>query len=44
MNYIGNIQYLREYTEDLLQKDMNWDNYGSYWSIDHIYFLFVNLI
>lgn len=37
MNYIGcNIQYLREWFEYNFTKDMNWDNYGSYWSIDHI--------
>jgi hypothetical protein len=37
MNYIGcNIQYLREWIEYNFTKDMNWDNYGSYWSIDHI--------
>lgn len=37
MNYIGcNIQYLREWFEYNFTSDMNWDNYGSYWSIDHI--------
>jgi hypothetical protein len=37
MNYIGcNIQYLREWFEFNFTKEMNWDNYGSYWSIDHI--------
>ena len=37
MNYIGcNIQYLREWFEYNFTKEMNWDNYGSYWSIDHI--------
>ena len=37
MNYIGcNIQYLREWFEYNFTVDMNWDNYGSYWSIDHI--------
>lgn len=37
MNYIGcNILYLREWFEYNFTKDMNWDNYGSYWSIDHI--------
>jgi hypothetical protein len=37
MNYIGcNIQYLREWIEFNFTKEMNWDNYGSYWSIDHI--------
>jgi len=37
MNYIGcNIQYLREWFEYNFTSDMNWDNYGSVWSIDHI--------
>ncbi len=37
MNYIGcNIQYLREWFEFNFTEEMNWDNYGSYWSIDHI--------
>jgi len=37
MNYIGcNIQYLREWFEYNFTHEMNWDNYGSYWSIDHI--------
>ena len=37
MNYIGcNIQYLREWFEYNFTKEMNWDNYGSYWSLDHI--------
>lgn len=37
INYIGcNIQYLRKWFEYNFTKDMNWDNYGSYWSIDHI--------
>jgi hypothetical protein len=37
MNYIGcNIQYLREWFEYNFTPNMNWDNYGSYWSIDHI--------
>lgn len=37
MNYIGcNIQYLREWFEYNFTENMNWDNYGSYWSIDHI--------
>jgi hypothetical protein len=37
MNYIGcNIQYLREWFEYNFTTEMNWDNYGSYWSIDHI--------
>jgi len=37
MNYIGcNIQYLREWFEYNFTSEMNWENYGSYWSIDHI--------
>jgi len=37
MNYIGcNIQYLREWFEYNFTDEMNWDNYGTYWSIDHI--------
>ena len=37
MNYIGcNIPYLREWFEYNFTSEMNWDNYGSYWSIDHI--------
>jgi len=37
MNYIGcNIQYLREWFEYNFTDGMNWDNYGNYWSIDHI--------
>jgi hypothetical protein len=37
MNYIGcNIQYLREWFEYNFTADMNWDNYASFWSIDHI--------
>ena len=37
MNYIGcNIQYLREWFEYNFTAEMNWDNYASFWSIDHI--------
>jgi hypothetical protein len=37
MNYIGcNVQYLREWFEYNFTGDMDWDNYGSLWSIDHI--------
>jgi hypothetical protein len=37
MNYIGcNIQYLREWFEYNFTPEMNWENYGSFWSIDHI--------
>uniref|UniRef100_A0A6C0IVG6 Uncharacterized protein n=1 Tax=viral metagenome TaxID=1070528 RepID=A0A6C0IVG6_9ZZZZ len=37
MNYIGcNIQYFREWLEYNFTTEMNWDNYGAFWSIDHI--------
>ena len=37
MNYIGcNIQYLREWFEFNFTSEMNWENYGSFWSIDHV--------
>lgn len=37
MNYIGcTIQFLREWLEYNFTKDMSWDNYGDYWSIDHV--------
>jgi hypothetical protein len=37
MSYIGcNIQYFREWFEYNFTSEMNWDNYGSYWFIDHI--------
>jgi len=37
MNYIGcNIQYLREWFEYNFIDEMNWNNYGKYWSIEHI--------
>jgi len=37
MSYIGcNVQYLREWFEYNFTEEMNWDNYGLYWSIDHI--------
>jgi hypothetical protein len=37
MNYIGcNIQYLREWFEYNFTTEMNWENYGLVWSIDHI--------
>jgi hypothetical protein len=37
MNYVGcNIQYLKEWFEYNFTDEMNWDNYGSLWSIDHI--------
>jgi hypothetical protein len=37
MTYIGcPIQYLREWFEYVFTSDMSWDNYGTYWNIDHI--------
>jgi hypothetical protein len=37
MNYIGcNIQYFREWLEYNFTSEMNWNNYGTFWSIDHI--------
>ena len=35
--YIGcTIEELKTYIEKLFNDDMNWENYGSYWHIDHI--------
>ncbi len=37
MSYIGcNILYLREWLQYNFTSDMSWDNYGTYWSIDHV--------
>lgn len=37
MNYIGcNIQFLRDWFSYNFTPEMNWDNYGNYWSIDHV--------
>jgi superfamily II helicase len=37
MNYIGcNIQYVREWLEYNFTEEMNWDNYETFWSIDHV--------
>ena len=37
MSYIGcPIQYLREWFESVFTPEMNWDNYGDYWHIDHV--------
>ncbi len=37
MSYIGcPIQYLREWFEYVFTPEMNWENYGTYWQIDHI--------
>ena len=31
-----NLQQLKEHLESQFTPEMNWDNYGSYWEIDHI--------
>jgi len=37
MNYIGcNILFFREWLEYNFTEEMNWNNYGVYWSIDHV--------
>jgi hypothetical protein len=37
MSYIGcPIQYLREWFESVFTPEMNWENYGDYWHIDHV--------
>ena len=36
MLFRSNIQYLREWFEFNFTSEMNWENYGTYWSIDHI--------
>lgn len=30
-------EYLKKYIEIQFKSDMNWDNYGTLWNIDHIY-------
>jgi hypothetical protein len=30
------IEFLRDYLESKFTLEMTWDNYGSYWHIDHI--------
>ncbi len=38
LDYLGcTIQEYKEYLEPMFTPEMNWDNYGSYWEIDHIY-------
>ena len=34
MGYV--LKDLIKHLENLFDKNMNWDNYGNYWSIDHI--------
>ena len=31
-----NLQQLKEHLESQFTSEMNWDNYGSYWEIDHV--------
>jgi len=41
IKYLGcNIDDYKIYIESLFTPEMNWDNYGSYWEIDHIKQLF----
>ena len=36
-NWVGyNLKNLTEHLEKKFNEDMNWENYGSYWHIDHI--------
>ena len=38
IEYLGcTIQEYKEYLEPMFTPEMNWDNYGTYWEIDHIY-------
>jgi hypothetical protein len=38
IDYLGcTIQEYKEYLEPMFTPEMNWENYGSYWEIDHIY-------
>ncbi len=38
IEYLGcTIQEYKTYLEPMFSPEMNWDNYGSYWEIDHIY-------
>jgi hypothetical protein len=38
IDYLGcTIQEYKTYLEPMFTSEMNWDNYGSYWEIDHIY-------
>jgi hypothetical protein len=32
-----NLIFYKQYLEQQFTSEMNWDNYGSYWEIDHIY-------
>jgi hypothetical protein len=38
IDYLGcTIQEYKAYLEPMFTPEMNWDNYGSYWEIDHIH-------
>ncbi len=38
LNKLGyTLEQLKEHLESQFNEKMNWDNYGSYWHIDHIY-------
>ena len=38
IDYLGcTIQEYKAYLEPMFTPEMNWENYGSYWEIDHIY-------
>jgi hypothetical protein len=38
IDYLGcTIQEYKTYLEPMFTSEMNWDNYGHYWEIDHIY-------
>lgn len=37
LEYIGcSFEFYKQHLENQFTKEMNWDNYGSYWEIDHI--------
>ena len=37
LQYVGcNFHFLKNWFEFQFQENMNWDNYGEYWEIDHI--------
>ena len=36
-NYVGcDLNFLKKHLENQFDENMNWNNYGSYWNIDHI--------
>jgi hypothetical protein len=38
IEYLGcTIQEYKQYLEPMFTPEMNWDNYGTYWEVDHIY-------